>query len=192
MRCSLPTSNAFSALDDSDCAAHAAFKTSSPSQQSPKTSGSWPSSGRWFPQWDETAGGTRHPKIKAIACQDASGPKSFSTESNLCGHGALQLDAHGHLGRSVVRSLYRSLIIKDLSTKARNVPAVKAVRLTGCNGSSGISTSAIGAVGFGDGGIFQTPTAPFPKTLYFSTSKTTSLILPAPAGSRSVDVQPTL
>src|SRR6056297_1818008 len=55
-RCSLPTSNASSAWDGSDYGAHAAFKTSLPSQPPPKTSGNWQSSSRWH-----------QPQVKAAA-----------------------------------------------------------------------------------------------------------------------------
>jgi len=75
------------------------------------------------------------------------------------------------------------LAISDLVRKMR------AVRPTRCNGSFQPSESATGAADFGGEGTFQPPTVPSRKTLYFSTWNSTSLILPAPAGSRSVKLR---
>lgn len=74
------------------------------------------------------------------------------------------------------------LAISDL------VRRMKGVRLTRFNGSSPNCAGAIGAAGSGGAGISRQPTVPLPKTSYFSTLNSISLILPAQAGSGSVRV----
>src|SRR6056297_1719739 len=77
-RCSSSTSNAFSASDDSDYAAHVAFKTNLPSQPPPRTSGNWQSSSHLHQSQDEKPGWKRsHPSNESRSSQPRSKSDGF-------------------------------------------------------------------------------------------------------------------
>ena len=89
--------------------------------------------------------------------------------------GVLSSD-HVHLFVSVPPKLAISDLMRKMKGRSsfkvqREFPAIR---------------NATGGNAFGGGGIFRPPTVPLLRTSYFSTSTITSLILPAPAGSRSV------
>ena len=58
----------------------------------------------------------------------------------------------------------------------------------GATGVSGHTKTVLGMPALGQGGTFQPPTVPSPKAFYFSNLRSTSLILTAQAGSRSVQI----
>jgi len=89
--------------------------------------------------------------------------------------GVLSSD-HVHMFVSVPPKLAISDLVRKMKGRSshkvqREFPAIRK-RYWGCR--------------FWGRGYFQPPTVPSPKTSYFSTWNSTSLILPAPAGSRSV------